>query len=96
MSTQTPGPWRLGLDGDFAHIFSADHKRSVIRLFTTDLRPGVTEENIANAHLIAASPDLLEALKAARKWMDDRRDLAEYVPEIAMALDAIAKAEGRS
>jgi len=30
------------------------------------------------------------------KWMDDRRDLAEYVPEIAMALDAIAKAEGRS
>jgi len=102
MSTHTKGPWRLGLDGDVAYIFSADHKRPVTRLGLTDLRPGVTEENIANARLIAASPDLYEAARELTAyfypngewkgyaWFDDR------IVALAFALrQALAKAEGK-
>lgn len=54
----------------------------------------IGEANIANAHLIAAAPDLYEALKALMlndkpSWTDD---LSEYWQN---ALNAIEKAEGR-
>lgn len=47
---------------------------------------------IANAHLIAAAPELLEALK--RCLQDDAGDLE---PEtVHLAMEAIAKAQGRA
>jgi hypothetical protein len=36
---------------------------------------------------------LVAALRDCAKWMDNRRHLAEFVPELARALDALAAAE---
>lgn len=56
-------------------------------LWPTDKRTeGETE---ANAHLIAAAPDLLEALKGVMAIADRKTD------EFDLARAAIAKAEGR-
>lgn len=48
------------------------------------------DEGIANAHLIAAAPDLLEALKSL---MDVRESIP--IEKVSVASAAIAKAEGR-
>ena len=87
----TKGPWRTeeGMDDDT--WTDVKHNADTIAMcHGYDYRT-----RTANARLIASAPDLLEALKSAMKWMDDRRELAEYVPEIATALNAIAKAEGK-
>jgi hypothetical protein len=56
MSTQhTPGPWKT--NGD-PYVSTADGKRSIA---FCDTRHG--HEDRANARLIAAAPELLEALK---------------------------------
>lgn len=49
---------------------------------------------VANAYLIAAAPDLLEALKAIVK-MVTHTDLAKLL-EVKQAVEAINKAEGKS
>jgi hypothetical protein len=58
----TPGPWAIGIetDNDQAQIISADgwHLASV----ALDPLP-------ANARLIAAAPDLLEALEDVAEWL---------------------------
>lgn len=79
----TPGPWSVeaGLDG--AHI---------IRVKTVSK----TESNVIardalphNARLIAAAPELLEALHAAIPYLDDASSSV-----LRRVHDAIAKAEG--
>jgi len=62
-SMHTPGPWspRPGEHPGFFYIESASG--DVVYL-TGSLQPGHTE---ANAHLIAAAPQLLEALQDARR-----------------------------
>lgn len=99
MSKHTPGPWAMpdsgqgriskvgangGWDGLIATADCGDYARS-------------REEGLANARLIAAAPNLLEALKTARSMLaicagpipsNDERDA------IAWADAAIAKATG--
>jgi hypothetical protein len=58
---------------------------------TANNKASRTPENEANARLIAAAPDLLEALKAAVPIM--RRAPGGYGAEIDDALAAVAKAE---
>ena len=60
MSTHTPGPWFV--DG---LIVSAAHKGSVAFAYGPSFaeRSEVGRESLANARLIAAAPDLLEALQ---------------------------------
>ena len=57
------------------------------------------EEALANAHLIAAAPDLLAALQVAEAAMVQHCDALHYPEEdraaCHMARAAIAKAEGR-
>lgn len=84
----TPGDWiaiRAGGIGYFEWFARIDGKARAIASDITDPVTGLPSE--ANARLIAAAPDLLEALK----------DALEYIPTTLQgrARSAIAKAEGR-
>ena len=93
-ATHTPGPWSalpghscIGfidiisrLDGVVAQVTQSDNSPS--------------ETDIANAHLIAAAPELLEALKLADAMLSGANMNANVVERKIRA--AIAKAEGKS
>jgi hypothetical protein len=93
----TPGPWKPGKDG----LVNGDGIR------VADCGWDVEgEEREANAQLIAAAPDLLEALKTAVAFIavwsgvyQSSHGLADVHPEHAKALAeaqaAIKKAEGQ-
>lgn len=84
----TPGPWTAEKNGGKgAWIKGANGEWSAMACGTDD------ENADANARLIAAAPDLLEALKV----MIDITvgDIYSLDPAITAARKAIAKAEGR-
>ena len=84
--THTPGPWKL----DEKYTIVEDISGIVCRFNRADF---TTYANwYANAHLIAAAPDLLKALEGivALSEGSDRLDWPEYVE----AQRAIKKAKG--
>ena len=97
----TPGPWTAiaeicdvdGRDFQVVEIREAgDFRGGICRLQSAEHIGGIdAAETLANGALIAAAPDLLEALKWLRTC-DERGDLGEA---IAAADAAIAKAEVR-
>lgn len=116
MSKHSPGPWlHSGTESsvNFTEVQLADGTRKG-RLATSVchhsrpgfpmIRVGATSDDpvevVANARLIAAAPDLLEALKAAREniWNNWRPNTASSMSRrdvLIRKLDAaIAKAEG--
>lgn len=56
----TPGPWQI----NGSHIYSADPEREIIA-------QAQAPNLIANAHLIAAAPEMLEALKQVADLLRD-------------------------
>ena len=106
----TPGPWEYDPNSDNVEaentlfdteiagtIVTADggHRFHVARIWSDVF--GGTDEAQANAHLIAAAPELLEALVSIRAWVTDGgfEDTHEGVAEICgQARAAIAKAKG--
>jgi hypothetical protein len=101
MSTQhTPGPWIENVvptsAGSAITIQSADHRIAII--YVDGIRKGIDDElprsieNRANARLIAAAPDLLEALNT---WLKQySAEEYEDCPEVVQTRAAIAKATG--
>ena len=101
----TPGPWeidRFSFRGELPYLIAT--KFDVICLFQQHNRIRV-EDVEANAHLIAAAPDLLAACEKAKQFitngvelgyirLPDKPDPAlDTLPQICAA---IAKAEGSS
>lgn len=82
----TPGPWRV-VGGDVW-----DAHGEVMRRGSSVSEGSVNAR--ANAHLIAAAPDLLDALKELEATFRGTSDIARLVQRITRA--AIAKAEGRA
>jgi|KBSSwiStaDraftv2_1062776.scaffolds.fasta_scaffold1138649_1 hypothetical protein len=87
----TPGPWSAGQTGNL-RVYGPDntlHAGALAEVFSR-------KEGRANANLIAAAPDLLEALKVARRVLEVA--CGTKAPYIRAAFDvidpAIAKAEG--
>ena len=94
----TPGPWRAG-DAAWYRGRAKDDTESGKRPITAVGHPVVANVyGRANAHLIAAAPDLLDALKAVTHRTDLGTALFHKLTEehAEAALAAIAKAEGRS
>lgn len=65
----TPGPWHMGRKGNECRIYADRDQHAIARTYGTGLNGiGVCEltgpENKADAILIAAAPELLEALVA--------------------------------
>jgi hypothetical protein len=99
MTQHTPGPWRVGKDGNIHETF-----------LLAELR-GIYTEKEANARLIAAAPELLAALRECAllaeygttglgKCKSDALS-AEKATALRLAVStiaraAIAKAEGQS
>lgn len=85
--THTPGPWKVGLEGYVIHVSGYP----CIARCENDEDQTRSE---ANALLIAAAPELLEALK----FMLERHLNSDTVTmgDARACRDAIAKAEGRA
>ena len=101
-SKHTPGPWlarTAPTSAGLCHIISAADWRGAFlygdgsRLGVDDALPKAQELS-ANARLIAAAPDLLEALKGLVAWADDLRR-EDPVEDLRKARAAISKAEGQ-
>lgn len=88
MSTHTPGPWMIGTSHDGFRTVS-DGTKTICSVGAADVFPAIE----ADARLIAAAPDLLQALKIAVRYMptDNSEGTERYQVE-----QIIAQAEGRA
>ncbi len=91
MSKHTPGPWTIDWNVSRLDIFSADAATLVATLRRSALSPGIDDAAKANARLIAAAPELLEALQAVQAFITGEPNAVE---PFGMVRAAIAKAGG--
>jgi hypothetical protein len=94
----TPGPWILSESDSAASSFGiADANGSSIASVGDGRHDGAPEESAANARLIAAAPDLLDACMTLAEVASDSVELGDW-PELIKAIEqadaAIAKADG--
>lgn len=99
MTHHTPGPWKLV--PKFHASVESSTGRHVANCggYTTNMDQGEhMNENEANARLIAAAPDLLEALEALLETAKEDRPYAhtDTGSEVFKAQAAIAKATGNA
>jgi hypothetical protein len=99
MSKPTPGPWRLWIAQDARphSIYLGGNLGSIEvphdHCDFHDPSGALAKEQLCNARLIAAAPELLEALLAVRAFINGEADAAE---PFGMVRAAIAKATGES
>ena len=102
-SKYTPGPWKAAMIGDYpgpGGKFTVCQDTNDIRTMVCEMPHsaisghGVRE---ANARLIAAAPEMLEALEAVKRWEEYDPDDAGMLPSPVYdkLCAAVAKAEGR-
>lgn len=93
MSKHTPGPWWLDDDG-FIASGNGDTYETIADPHCSDLD---IDEREANARLIAAAPELLEALEELVEQCETAQGLSDYNYgkfDLVHALKAISKARG--
>ena len=91
MSKHTPGPWRV-VDSWNDYMVESQNGEEIIWQDGPHNTPTINE---ANARLIAAAPDLLEALENLADYIDERAGDNECRP-LENARAAIAKAKGEA
>jgi hypothetical protein len=114
MSTHTPAPWVLKIrpaehndNVTVAEIeVNGKYRGGIARLQSAEHIDGIgKDELIANARLISAAPDMLDALEQCAEYFDKFADADHdqdgFVPNEAMqmltlVMNAIAKTEGRT
>lgn len=91
----TPGPWKSRKRQIRAHVWGQEMPIATVKLFINPTHPGVTQADPdtakANARLIAAAPDLLEA---CRRVAEDARRHCIFGGAIEMCTEAYLKATG--
>lgn len=94
-STHTPYPWFVVEMQPRKHTTARRYliQSGEANICTLDVAGRDTSRDEANAHLIAASPDLLAACKAARSLLS-KLGGKNHDPEFSELEAAIAKAEG--
>ncbi len=83
----TSGPWEARYEQMAYIVYADDQPGGLARIVCYP-----AEEERANARLIAAAPDLLEALQEIVAWYGHHSG----GPMLAAAREAIARAEGQS
>lgn len=107
MTTQakhTPGPWRANIDRD-----KCDSGLDDIRIYAEEdrghpqgpltvarINQHLAGESMANARLMAAAPDLLEALRGAVGYAEMEGGFCDPPAWYIFAKNAIDRAEGRA
>jgi len=96
MSKHTPGPWEVRPGEPWVIAKAYGDMKSVVHL---NLPVRQSEEQQANSRLIAAAPELLNALIRIMPFVDciaviTPEDFIEYPSALAAAKAAIAKATG--
>ncbi len=100
--THTQGPWHVGAGNGEGSIF-AENGRTRLEIGGTTLYPIARmgkgwneEEDEANARLIAAAPEMLEALREMLSMFVDHEQYDEDSAQvISQTRQVLAKAEGR-
>ena len=90
----TPGPWETSQSLGDAYIWAETEENGVFEHVAVVLRcdePGMQD---ANAHLIAAAPDLYEALEEIADYVGDEVSFILGPPVVSAARAALAKARG--
>lgn len=93
MSKHTPGPWFIGdanKPSEYTHGIQAGD--FIVADLCDDAHTAGTRR--ANARLIAAAPELLEALKGLLNVISETRGIPAH-EAVQASLAAIAKAEGK-
>jgi hypothetical protein len=95
----TPGPWVIDWNVSRLDVFSSDAATLVATLRRSTLSDGIDKTAISNARLIAAAPDLLEALQrineACAQIPEGLEGYLEHLSDaISDARKALAKATG--
>ena len=96
--SHTPGPWIVGSGATPTTVFPDRPKTEPTPMISMGCgQPHLSiEEMIANAHLIAAAPEMLEALKEAAIFLEPALGLSYSKPRLAaysLVKNAITKAE---
>jgi predicted ATPase len=91
MAKHTPAPWKVNSQKHGIFIMAGNYCLASTADVRTNSDCRMNEEAKANAHLIAAAPELLEALKGLFK---NNQDIDAYLQAKDKAVQAIAKAEG--
>ncbi len=103
MAKHTPRPWTFEEGSKFANDIRDASNRPIAAIsHQTNFGQGEVRTRkslIANGHLIAAAPDMLDALKVAESQMrislDDRMNDRIREDRLAVVEMAITKAEGK-
>lgn len=102
MNTHTPGPWLARTFPWLGEVYVTDSTPDDGERFVGQViaSPTTCPDWSANAHLIAAAPELLEALELAKDCMEHARQCGQlgdrWLPVIANTRAAIAKAKGET
>ena len=88
----TPGPWDYDYYGDHVAFVGNDNRKDYS--FRVEYCGGMPEdEQIENNHLIAAAPDMLDALQRIESSLEHEPEI--YADILSVARAAIAKATGK-
>lgn len=90
----TPGPWEHNCSG---HVRRAGNENSLLAIIHHAGGKVKSDEQLANLKLMAAAPDLLEALEGAiEAWDADSAPNSWSYQDVEKARAAIQKARGQS
>lgn len=86
----TPGPWSISTENDVCAQIDGEYHA----VCTDQFCYAPASEQKANAHLIAAAPDLYEALDKVNRWFNGSENELGMILREAVA--ALAKARGEA
>ena len=92
MSKHTPGPWEVRPSAN--EVINSDHGRLPFEIAAGYTLIGAVYENEADARLIAAAPDLLDALLEYKRMYEEVQPAGGWQGVYELGNEAIAKATG--
>lgn len=100
--SNTQGPWKI-VDWSPGHeqsdgslIIGPNDSIVCMPMVFDDDSDGFIFHSDADAMLICASPDLLEAAQDIIEWIDDDERMSRYLPEFEALRNAVNKATGQT